>query len=69
MVASSIPPERTLSEIGHFRDVGPAFKHYWINVSCLLFYHSSDVIDPDSVCVIGYLVQWFAEDVGHRQPH
>ena len=61
--------QRTLSELGHFRDVGPALKHYWINVSCLLVYLSINVIDPDNVCVIdqGYLVQWFAEDVG--QPH
>ena len=48
-----LTPERTLSGIGHFRDVGPALKHYWINVSCLLVYFSSDVIDPDIVCVIG----------------
>ena len=46
-------PEGTLSEIGHFCDVGPALKHYWIHVGCLLFYFSSDVIDPDNVCVIG----------------
>ena len=45
-------PERTLSEIGHFRDVGQALKHCWINVSCLLVYLSSDVIDPDNMCVI-----------------
>ena len=41
----------TLSGKGH--DVGPALKHYWITVSCLLVYFSSDVIDPDSVCAIG----------------
>ena len=46
-------PERTLSGIGHFRDVGSALKHYWINVSCLLVYFSRDVIDPDNMCVIG----------------
>ena len=46
-------PERTLSEIRHFRDSGPALKHYWIHVGCLLVYFSSDVIDPDNVCVIG----------------
>ena len=46
-------PERTLSGIGDFRDVGPALKHYWINVSYLLIYFSSDVIDPDNMCVIG----------------
>ena len=45
--------QRTLSGIGHFRDVGPALKHYWINVIFLLVYFSSDVIDPDNVCVIG----------------
>ena len=45
--------QRTLSEIGHFRDVGPALKHYWINVTCLLVCHSREVIDLDNVCVIG----------------
>ena len=45
--------QQTLSGIGHFRIAGPALKHYWINVSCLLVYFSSDVIDPDNVCVIG----------------
>ena len=46
-------PEQTLSEIGHWRAIGPALKHFWINASCLLVYLSSDVIDPDNVCVIG----------------
>ena len=43
---------------GDFRDVGPALKHYCINVRCLLVYFSSDVIDPDNVCVIGQGMVW-----------
>ena len=43
---------------GHYRDVGPALKHHWINVTCLLVCRaytgrSSNVSDPDSVSVIG----------------
>ena len=45
--------QRTLSEIGHFRDVGPALKYYRINVTCLLVCLTRKVIDPDIVCVIG----------------
>ena len=45
--------KRTLTVIGHWRAVGPALKHYWINASCLLVYLSSDVIDLYNVCVIG----------------
>ena len=39
--------------IRHFRDIGPALKHYWINVTCLLVCLSREGIDPDNVCVIG----------------
>ena len=69
-----------MSEIGHFRDVGPALKQYWINIPCLLVWSvwsvslvclSGDVIDPDNVCVIGQgklssIVQWCAKDVDQQ---
>ena len=43
---------------GHYRELGPASKQHWINVTCLLACRpytgmSSDVTDQDSVCVIG----------------
>ena len=53
--------QQMLSEMGHFREEGPALKQHWVNVTCLLVcraYGTERSTDqrcdnPDIVCVIG----------------